>query len=196
MNLILKQLYANKKYNDIISLINNKQSPIEISGLSELVKVEFISDIFEKTNKPILLITYNEIKAQKLVEDISFFTSKVIFLPKKEIVTYDYIAKSQDLPYKRIDVLNKIYKNDPYIFVTCIETVKQQIPTKDILYKNVLDLKIGKTYNLEEIKQKLNNLGYERFDLIDGRGEFSLRGDILDIAINTYIEKWILKMDL
>ena len=183
MNLLLKDLDKSKKYKDLICSIKNNKSPIEISGLSAFAEVEILVDIFEKTKKSIFLITYNEIQAKKFVNDIKFFTSKVLFLPKKEIVNYDYIAKSQDILFERINVLNKIYKNEPIIIVTCIETVKQQIPSKEILYKNILNFKVGAIYNLEEIKQKLINLGYERFDLIDGRGEFSLRGDILDISI-------------
>lgn len=46
----------------------------------------------------------------------------------------------------------------------------------------MLSFKVGDKCNLEEIKQKLINLGYQRFDLIDGRGEFSVRGDIIDIS--------------
>ena len=184
MNLILNELDKNIKYNDLIKSIKNTKSQIEISGLSGVSKAECIAGIFEKTNKSIMIITYNEIQARNLVDDIKLFTSKVLFLPKKEIVSYDYIAKSQDLPYERIDVLNKIYKNQQYIIVTCIETIKQLIPAKDTLYKNILNFKVGKTYNLEEIKQKLIDLGYERFDLIDGRGEFSLRGDVLDISLS------------
>ena len=54
--------------------------------------------------------------------------------------------------------------------------------SKNALYKNVLNFKVGDRFILEDVKQKLINLGYERFDLIDGRGEFSVRGGIVDIS--------------
>ena len=143
-----------------------------------------IARIVERIKNPILLITYNEIQAKNLVKDFSFFTDKAVFLPKKEIVTYDYVAESKNLPYERIEVLNKIYENKNIIIVTSIEALNQKIIAKDSLYKNVIDLKVGESCNLDILKEKLIKLGYERFDLIDGRGEFSVRGGIIDVSIN------------
>ena len=182
MNLILKELEKSQKYDDFIKNIENKKSPIAISGLTGVAETSIISACHERLKRPILIITYNEIQAQNLVKDFKFFTDKVEYLPKKEIVTYDYIAESKNLPYERIEVLNKIFKNQNTIIVSTIEAIKQKIISKKALYKNVLNFKVGERCNLEELKQKLVNLGYERFDLIDGRGEFSVRGGIIDIS--------------
>ena len=194
MNLILKELDKSLKFNDLMKNIENKKSPIAISGLTGVSETSILSAISERTKRPILLVTYNELEAQKLVKDFSFFTDKAVFLPKKEIITYDYIAESKNLPYERIDVLNKIYKNKNIIVVTSIEALKQKIISKEELYKNTLKLKIGDICDLEVLKQKLVDLGYARFELIDGRGEFSIRGGIIDIAITetkgVRIELW------
>ena len=182
MNLILKELEKSQKYDDFIKNIENKKSPIAISGLTGVAETSIISACHERLKRPILIITYNEIQAQNLVKDFKFFTDKVEYLPKKEIVTYDYIAECKNLPYERREVLNKIFKNQNTIIVSSIEAIKQKIISKKALYKNVLNFKVGERCNLEELKQKLVNLGYERFDLIDGRGEFSVRGGIIDIS--------------
>ena len=194
MNLILKELDKSLKFNDLMKNIENKKSPIAISGLTGVSETSILSAISERTKRPILLVTYNELEAQKLVKDFSIFTDKAVFLPKKEIITYDYIAESKNLPYERIDILNKIYKNKNIIVVTSIEALKQKIISKEELYKNTLKLKIGDICDLEVLKQKLVDLGYARFELIDGRGEFSIRGGIIDIAITetkgVRIELW------
>ena len=194
MNLLLKELEKSLKFEDFIKNIENKKSPIAISGLCDFSIISTISYILENIKRPIMLITYNEIQAQKLVNDFKFFTDKVVFLPKKEIITYDYIAESKNLPYERIDVLNKIYKEQNLIIVTSVETILQKIIPQETLYKNVLNFKVGQVCDLEKTKQKLIDLGYERFELIDGRGEFSIRGGIIDISINetqgVRIELW------
>lgn len=187
MNLLLRELDKSSKFSDVLKNIENKKSPIAISGLTSVAEASIITSILEKTKRPILLITYNEIQAQNLVSDFKFFTDKIAYLPKKEIVTYDYVAESKNLPYERIEVLNKIYKNQNIIIVTSIEAIKQKIIPKETLFRNVLNFKVGDRCNLEELKQKLVNLGYERFELIDGRGEFSIRGGIIDISINDTI---------
>lgn len=182
MNLILKELEKSSKYNDFIKNLENKKSPIAISGLTGAAEASIIAKCLEQTKRPIFIITYNEIQAQALVNDLKFFTEDVAYLPKKEIITYDYVAESKNLPYERIEILNKIYKKQKLIIVTSVETIKQKIISKDTLYKNVLKFKVGDRCDLEVLKQKLVDLGYQRFDLIDGRGEFSVRGGIIDIS--------------
>ena len=183
MNTILGELGKNLKFCEYVKNIENKKSPIAISGLTDVGMVQILAGTREFVKKPICLITYNEIQAKKIVNDLNYFTDKVIYLPKKEIVTYDYIAESKDLPYERIDALNRLQKMKTGIVVTTIEAVSQKMISKDALYKNIIKLKIGEQHNLEDIKQKLVNLGYVRYDLIDGKGQFSIRGGIVDISI-------------
>ena len=182
MNLIQKELEKSSKFNDFINNIENKKSPIAISGLTGVAEASIIAKCLEETKRPILVITYNDIQAQTLVNDLKFFTEDVAYLPKKEIITYDYVAESKNLPYERIEILNKIYKKQKKIIVTSVETIKQKIISKESLYKNTLGFKVGDRCDLELLKQKLIDLGYQRFDLIDGRGEFSVRGGIIDIS--------------
>ena len=184
MNTILGEFGKNPKFIELLKKIENKQSPIAISGLNDVGMVLLGTAINEFGKKPICIVTYNEIHSKKIYEDIKYFTNKVVLFPKKEVVTYDYIAESKDLPYKRIEALNEIYSKKNLIIVTTIEAIMQRLPSKKSLYKNELKLKVGEIYNLEEIKKKLIALGYSRYELIEGRGQFSIRGGIVDIAVN------------
>ena len=194
MNIILEELEKSDKFKDLKEQIKAKKSPIAISGLTTLSEAMIVSKITENINNPTLIITYNEVQARNLVNDFKFFTDKIAFFPKKEIVTYDYVAESKNLPYERIEVLNKIHDNKNIIIVASIEAVNQKIISKENLYKNAMTLKVGDICKIDDLKSKLVKLGYERFELIDGRGEFSVRGGIIDISINentgVRIELW------
>ena len=183
MNTILGELGKNPKFCEYIKNIENKKSPIAISGLTDVGMVQMLSATKEFAKKPICIITYNEMQARKIIEDLKYFTDKITYIPKKEIVTYDYVAESKDLPYERIEALNQVQGMKTGIVVTTIEAVAQKMISKKSLYKNVLKFKIGEEHKLEEVKQKLIDLGYVRYDLIDGRGQFSVRGGIVDISI-------------
>lgn len=184
MNTILGELGKNPKFCEYIKTIENKKSPIAISGLTDVGMTQMISATREFAKRPILVITYNEIQAQKILKDIKYFTDKVYYLPKKEIVTYDYVAESKDLPYERIETLNKMQEMRTGVVITTIEAVLQKMISKKALYKSTLNFKVGDSENLETIKQKLVELGYVRCDLIEGRGQFSVRGGIVDISVN------------
>ena len=185
MNTIIGELGKSNKFVDLSNQIENKKSPISISGLTDVGMVELLSAINQYNKKPILLITYNEIQAKQILEIIeNFEKEKAVLFPKKEIVTYDFVAESKDLPYERIETLNKIKDKKNLIVVTTIEALMQKLPPKEILFKNILEFKVGDIYNLDELKKTLENLGYSRCEFIEGRGQFSVRGGIVDISIN------------
>ena len=184
MNTIIGEMGKSPKFIELLKKIESKQSPILVSGLVSVGEAQIAEAIHKFGKKSILILTYNEIQAKQLYEDLSYYNEDVVFFPKKEIVTYDYIAESKDLPYERIEALNKIVSKKKQIIITTIEAVIQKLPAKKSLYKNELKIKVGESYNLEEIKKKLVNLGYSRYDLIEGRGQFSVRGGIVDIAVN------------
>lgn len=183
MNEIANILTQNEKFKDIVKEIKLNTTPISIFGLVDVAKTQFVSALLEQTNKKICIITYNEIQAKNLLKNLNYFNKKVVYFPKKEVVTYDYDVESKDLIYERMDALNKIYTNEAQIIVTTIEACMQEMIAKKDLFSNIISFEFDKNYNFEEIKQKLVNLGYERVDLIEGKGQFSIRGDILDIAI-------------
>ena len=181
---MIHQLAKNEKYKEYLKLIKSKNTPISLLGLTDVGKSLICVATRENIKAPICILTYNELQAKKIVSDLHYFTNNVRFMPKKEIVTYDYLAESKDLPYERIEILNEIYEGKIDIVVTTIETAMQPMIPKLALYKNILKFKIGNAYSLEEVKERLIGLGYQRIDLIEAKGQFSVRGDILDIAIS------------
>lgn len=184
MNDIVKILPNFKKFNDYISNVKDNTSPIMLSGLTDSGKVHFAYSTYFYAEKPICIITYNELQAKKIIRNLEYFENNINYFPKKEILAYDYLAESKDITYSRIACLNEIHKKQAKIIVTTIEALSQKIIPEDVLYKNILELKIGDVINLEEIKQKLVLLGYERQDVVENKSEFSVRGGIIDVAIS------------
>ena len=137
MNTIIGELGKSKKFVDLSKQIEKTKSPISISGLTGVGMAEIIASIKGYNKKPILLVTYNEIQAKRMLENIKAFDAEnVVLFPKKEIVTYDYVAESKDLPYERIETLNKINEKKNLIVVTTIEALIQKLPQKKVLYNS------------------------------------------------------------
>ena len=192
-NLLIQKLEANDKFKQLIDEIEMKKTPINISGLEFVGKSHIISSISNSIKKPICIVTYNELQAKQLIKDLKYFEVEVEYFGKREIATYDYISESKDLPYARIETLNKIYNKDLDIVVTTIEAIMQPMISKKILYRNVLKFNVGNLFEcsgfkgkktLNNLKQLLLFLGYERSDLVENRGQFSIRGGIVDIGLS------------
>ena len=192
-NLLIQKLKDLDKFKELIEQIEIKKTPICVSGLEFVGKSHVIATTIDSIKRPICIVTYNELQAQKLVKDLRFYTDKIEYFGKREIASYDYITESKDLPYTRIEVLNKIYNKEIRVVVTTIETIMQKMIPKSVLYKNVLSFSVGNLFectgfagkkNLNNLKQLLLLLGYERNDLVENRGQFSIRGGIVDIGLS------------
>ena len=156
-----------------------KTSPILVSGLTNVGKSVLVATCKEKINRPICLVTYNEMQARKILQDLQVLQSGVYFFPKKEIVAYDYVAENIDGAFERMEVLNKMQDGKVKILVTTIEAIMQEMISKEVLYQNQLSFKVGTRKKLEELKENLVQMGYTRADLVETRGEFRDRKSVV-----------------
>ena len=194
MNSLVKVVPNVKKYKTYLEDVKNKINPMMISGLTDSGKVHLAYSTCFYAERPICIVTYNELQAKKIIKDLAYFEDSIEYFPKKEILAYDYLTESKDSLFERIEVLNNIINKKARIIVTTVEAVMQPMIAKETLYKNLLKLKVGQELNLDKLKETLINLGYERYDVIEGKGQFSIRGGIVDIAVNSKsgvrIELW------
>ena len=192
MNSIISKMQTNNKFTEFIEDIKNKKGPICVSGLSDVYKAQLIGATKENLKNTCLIITYNEIQAKKIYDDVKQFEKNTFIFNKKDIVTYDYEVESYGNLYERIKVLNEL--NKKCIVITTIEAAMQKMIPKEVLYKNKIRLKVGDTIDTEELKEKLLSMGYERTELTEGNGQFCVRGGIIDVSISenlgVRIELW------
>lgn len=186
MEQLLSELKNLPKFQEYIQSIKQKNSPISVSGLSDVGKMQWIGASFKEIKENVVIITYNELQAKRIKGDLSFFLPEadIQYFPKREIVAYDYVAESKDLPFERIEVLHHMQQKKNWIVVTTIEAMMQDMIAPEILEQRHLQFVVGNTISQEEVKKALVEMGYERSDLIEGKGQFSVRGGIVDIAIS------------
>ena len=82
MNSLVKVTPNIKKFNDYVFEVKKGTTPIMLSGLTDSGKVHMAYSTRFYSEKPICIITYNELQAKKIVKDLEFFGEKVKFLPK------------------------------------------------------------------------------------------------------------------
>lgn len=178
---LMEPMKTSREFKDIISGIEEDRFPVGIFGLSESARSYLINSIFEEANKSLVIIANNDGEARNLYEDLSFYQNKVYYFPTKEVVFYNLDAISGDLRWERIKVIREMISKSKKIIVTSVEALSTcYIPAK--LYKDyTFTYKNGDTLILADLNEKLVQSGYERVDMVEGKGEFSVRGGILDI---------------
>ena len=179
---LMRPLEESSNFSEVIGCLQKGQLPINLSGLSDSGKSYVINGIFEKVDNSIVVITHNEIDAKNLYEDLSLYSTDVYFLPIREVVFYNVDAISGDLRWARLKVINEILKKrENKIIVTSVDAMTTLYTPKQKYLEYSLTIKQGEEVDLKDISTKLMNCGYERVEVVEGKGEFSFRGGILDV---------------
>ena len=185
---LMEPLINSEKFTYLKRYVEEGKKPVEIEGLSESAKAYFINSVYENFDKPVVVITNSDMEAKNLYEDLNLYTTNVFYFPVKEVVFYNVDAISGDLRWARLKVINEILQKKKNIVVTSIEAFASQYTPKKLFKDHKINLKVGKEVDFKELSQLLIEGGYERVDMVEGKGEFSLRGGLLDVfpADSTY----------
>lgn len=178
---LMEPLVTSEKFSSIMKNIEEGNNPVEVAGLSESSKAYFANAIYESLNKPVVIITHSDMEAKNLYEDLNLYTNNVSYFPAKEVVFYNVDAISGDLRWARLRVIEEILERKKGIVVTSIDAFASEYTPRKLFKEHKLSLKIGKEVNFEEISKILTEGGYERVEIVEGKGEFSLRGGLLDV---------------
>ena len=179
---LLQPLQENDKFITAINSIKNRRFPINIAGLSESGKSYIIDGIFNEIDNSLVVVTHNELEAKNLYEDLSLYSTNVYFLPIREVVFYNVDAISGDLRWARLKVIKEILNNkDKKIIVTSVDAITALYTPRQKYLNYSITIKNGDEVDLKDISKKLIECGYERVEVVEGKGEFSFRGGILDV---------------
>ncbi len=155
-------------------------SAVCVTGLTEIHKSIFINSLCRLRNVRAFCVAPDEQKAQTMVNDLCSMGLKALFYPSRDFIFREISGKSADYEHQRLNVLYKMLKGDYDAVVSCIDAACQYTIPPEALKGSVLHLYNGAEISTEACVKVLSKLGYQRFDQVDGTGQFSLRGGILD----------------
>lgn len=176
--------------------VNGKNKlPALVTGVSHIHKAHFIAALLDET--PTLIIAESEGEAQKLCLDINMLLGEqaALLYPEKEFILADAEAASREYEHKRIFALNALLNKSCKAVICSAGAAAQLTIPPEELKKRLITIASEDELSLEDLVAKLIAAGYSRADMIEGAGQFSVRGGIIDVfppsAANPYrIELW------
>jgi len=158
---------------------------INISGIGDYGGSLLASQIFYQLkgdeHKLVVLATNSDAEAF-CRELLSYVDSEDIFyFPGPENIPYEYTKWQPEWKRDRILTINRIFSNKKAMIVTSVAGILRKIPEKKSLTGKSIILKQGNDYSLEKLALDLVRLGYQREEVCEQFGQFSLKGGILDI---------------
>lgn len=181
-DVLLYPLQNLNEYKEILSYIEGSDGAALINGLLPMQKPHIAYSLFKELKRQILFVANSDLEAKKVYEQLEgYLKGKVEYLSSQDIYFYHLDAKDRSEEAKKLKTLFKLAKGEKVIVVTSIEAILRKYIPKKVLLDNIITYKIGDTVDIEKLTNNLVKLGYERVSKIEGFGQFSIRGGIIDI---------------
>ncbi len=182
MSCFTKALKSLNEYRSIIYDLNNRRLPAGVVGLSAIHKAHVISAACEDlAPHRAIIITPDEAQASKLCKDLNAFGCDAQLYPAGDITLRPDNVKSREYEHKRLSVLGNLVDGKIRAVVCSVEAALQYtIPPEELMAKRIT-LNVDDEIKQDELIEMLINAGYTRSAQVDGSGQFSVRGGIIDI---------------
>ncbi len=187
------------EYEELNRQLEQGRGPVQVSGCMDSQKVHLIQETVPTASWK-LVVTYDDSRAREIYEDFGCFRRDVWLYPAKDLLFYSADIHGNLITRQRLQVLRHLMEDATGIVVTTLDGLMDRLLPLWQLKNQIMTVKMGQELDLNQWKERLTRMGYERTGQVDGMGQFSIRGGILDIFPLTEeqpirIELWDTEVD-
>ena len=156
--------------------------PVAFSHVTEPAQAFLVAAVTGKIPKTFWILCPNVRSQELLYESLLNWLPSALFLPEAEFAAVENILPDPEIAAERLALLNRVQRDKgPHVIVTTRAALDQAAPNPTALNSAVLALRRGKREPLERTIEALVAAGYERVAQVTTRGQFAVRGGILDV---------------
>lgn len=154
-----------------------------VTGLLEPAKQLFLSTIIETKSAPILYVTDSLARAEHVYNLFKEEQSEIdtYWFPAEEIIAAEVATSSPNYRTARIQFLSALATSKTGIFITSTSGLRRLVPEPKDVIEARITLEVGAEYEFQTLISDLNALGYQRVEQVEKKGEFAVRGSVVDI---------------
>ena len=169
-----------EEYKSLVNSIKNHRLPAAVTGLAAIHKNHFTAALSSTLKRKILFIAADESEAVRLCDDLGKMGLRACFCPARDIELRPLAGRSHEYERSRIETLSRIVKEEFDVAVVCADGASQLTVPPEELQERMITIAAGSEVPVDSCVNALSAAGYERCDMVEGAGQFSLRGGILD----------------
>lgn len=179
-------LKNSSKYEELLQTFYKKGS-VQLTGVIPQARINLAYSMFKNTNRQMLYIATTDYEAKKIYEELQvYLKNHVEFLGSNEVLFYSLDARDRKSDARRLKVFHKLITKEKSIFVTSVDAISRKYLPKKVIIDNIFKLRVGQRKDISELSKSLVALGYQRVSKVEGFGQFSVRGGIVDIFTLMY----------
>lgn len=180
---ILKPLQSSPEFCSLARGLEKKIKQQLVFGLAGSQRSYLLAGLIENAHHSFLVVTAGEREAGILADELAEFLPGITVrhFPVMPLLPYQVLTQSMEVAAQRLQVLETLARGGQTVVIAPVEALLRRLIPPEDFNAALLRLGIGDRINLEEVLKNLSTIGYERVDLVEGRGQFARRGGILDI---------------
>ena len=156
-------------------------SPAAVFGMPDTARTVLAVAAAERLQKRIFVVTDTEASARKMAADAISLGGKAEVFPARDFNFLNALGSSKEYEHKRIGTLWRFISGETQMIFTDIEAFTEKTISPAALKAAAQKICVGDEINIAEFTEKLVDLGYDFTEQVDGMGQFSVRGGIIDI---------------
>ena len=157
------------------------QDSFTLYGMEPSFRGVFLSLLFASLNRNIFYVTDTDFAAKKLTETFQKIFPDILFYPAAGLYSALSTAHDRLLDFERLLVLRAVTSDKPHLIITSAEALGCKITPQ--LNDHVLSLSLQDEMDILDLSAELIQLGYERCELTESVGQFSIRGNLADVFV-------------
>ena len=181
MNVLLSLLQKSPDYMQLLQAVEAKQAAA-VSGLSQAPRSHVLAALHEHSGRPLVAVCQDDLAASRLASELgAFLGEQPPVLPSRELTLAGAIGVSRQWEQKRLRLLYALAQGQVPVLVTSLDALLLRTMPREVLFSASVRLRCGAEYNVDDLVARLTRAGYTRSSLVEGVGQFALRGGILDV---------------
>ncbi|MBQ7001914.1 MAG: transcription-repair coupling factor [Oscillospiraceae bacterium] len=181
MEQLLSLLKTIPEYASAVSALKRGES-VAITGIGQINRSHMLSGLHRDIPRPMVLICQDDMAARRLQEELKCFLGTTApILPGRDLTMYDAAVVSRAWEQKRLRQLFDLSQGKTPLQILTWEALSQRTMPKSVLMQAAFTLEVGLEYPIDQLIAKLTAAGYSRCGMVEGSGQFAVRGGIIDI---------------
>ncbi|MEN1761173.1 transcription-repair coupling factor [Anoxynatronum sibiricum] len=178
----LQPLQQSREFVQLTDALRTKEHTLGVYGLVDSQKSHLAAALQLHRGRQLLLITETEVQARQLAEDLSFYLgAQAHHFPSRQPVLYETEASSVSTGDERLKTLAFLAAEQPAVITASMDALFVKLPPPALFRRLQLTFRVGETIPRETMLHMLVAQGYQRADQVEEKGQFSIRGDIIDL---------------
>ncbi|MBO8141130.1 MAG: transcription-repair coupling factor [Firmicutes bacterium] len=170
--------------------MSGERSGCWLHGFTAAHKAIFLAGLYRQgwpqpgKQRPMVVIAAGPHQAERLREDLAALLpeDEVLLFPSREIWPHEEVPVPHEVTAARLAVLLRLVQDRPAVIVAPVQAAVEKLPPRERLSGAVVSLSPGQRMPIESLTARLVANGYERVDMVEGPGQFSVRGSLVDIV--------------